>query len=53
MATKRLTTPAACIYQIYSHTGYVDAKDSDFDSARDDVSSGLLEHNTSSFVSAF
>ena len=30
-----LTTPAGLIYQIYSHTGYVDAKDSDFDSARD------------------
>jgi phosphonate transport system substrate-binding protein len=30
-----VTTPAGLIYQIYSHTGYVDAKDSDYDSARD------------------
>jgi len=28
-------TAAYYIYQIYSHTGYVDAKDSDFDAARD------------------
>ncbi|OPZ36240.1 MAG: ABC transporter, phosphonate, periplasmic substrate-binding protein [Tenericutes bacterium ADurb.BinA155] len=28
-------TAAYLIYQIYSHTGYVDAKDSDFDSARE------------------
>lgn len=28
------TTPAGILYQIYSHTGYLEAKDSDFDSAR-------------------
>jgi phosphonate transport system substrate-binding protein len=28
------TTPAGMLYQIYSHTGYVDAKDSDFDAVR-------------------
>ncbi len=27
-------TPAWVLYQIYSHTGYVDAKDSDYDAAR-------------------
>ena len=30
-----VTTAAGLIYQIYSHTGYVDAKDADYDSARD------------------
>jgi ABC-type phosphate/phosphonate transport system substrate-binding protein len=28
------TTPAGMLYQIYSHTGYSDAKDSDFDAVR-------------------
>jgi phosphonate transport system substrate-binding protein len=28
-------TGAYLLYQIYSHTGYVDAKDSDYDAARD------------------
>jgi ABC-type phosphate/phosphonate transport system substrate-binding protein len=28
------TTPAGMLYQIYSHTGYSDAKDSDFDPVR-------------------
>ena len=28
-------TPAYYLYQIYSHTGYVDAKDSDYESARE------------------
>jgi len=38
-------TAAYLIYQIYSHTGYVDAKDSDFDSART-MYQWLLEHNS-------
>lgn len=29
------TTPAGMLYQIYSHTGYVDAKDSDFDPVKE------------------
>jgi len=37
-------TAAYYLYQIYSHTGYVDAKDSDFDSARD-MYRWTLEHS--------
>jgi ABC-type phosphate/phosphonate transport system substrate-binding protein len=32
--TSDVTTPAGMLYQIYSHTGYNDAKDSDFDPVR-------------------
>jgi len=37
-------TAAYYLYQIYSHTGYVDAKDSDFNNARD-MYRWTLEHN--------